>query len=228
MNRYYQLEARALDGGWSLERGPAAGGTSCWRTSTPKTRAEQEATRFQALLRVSQRALALSAPPPGAGGSKDKAVGRAGRAARRPRSCPHGDRDAVGGGDDPVLAAVGSGGDAAGDAGSDLMSRPGKGLEHVERLDADATSKARLKAILETLSGALSVETACDRLSISPYAVPRAAEEALGAGPCRRRRGGRQPDRPTRSWRFGRRTRNCARNWRCRTCARSLPWRSLT
>ena len=37
------------------------------------------------------------------------------------------------------------------------MSRPGKGMEHVERLDADATSKARLKAILETLSGTLSI-----------------------------------------------------------------------
>ena len=48
------------------------------------------------------------------------------------------------------------------------MSRPGKGMDHVERLDADATSKARLKAILETLSGALSIDAACERLSISP------------------------------------------------------------
>jgi len=59
------------------------------------------------------------------------------------------------------------------------MSRPGKGLEHVERLDADATSKARLKAILETLSGALSVEAACDRLSISPSRFHALREEAL-------------------------------------------------
>lgn len=59
------------------------------------------------------------------------------------------------------------------------MSRPGKGVAHVERLDADATSKARLKAILETLSGASSVEAACERLSISPSRFHALREQAL-------------------------------------------------
>jgi len=59
------------------------------------------------------------------------------------------------------------------------MSRPGKGMDHVERLDADATSKARLKAILETLSGALSIDAACERLSISPSRFHALREEAL-------------------------------------------------
>ena len=59
------------------------------------------------------------------------------------------------------------------------MSRPGKGMEHVERLDADAASKARLRAILETLSGALSVDAACARLSISPSRFHALREQAL-------------------------------------------------
>jgi len=89
VNRYYQLEARALEAMVeALEpraRGRRRGrDVELEKLRKMKTRAEREATRFQALLRVSQRALALSAPPPGAG-SKDKAVGRGGRKARRPR-----------------------------------------------------------------------------------------------------------------------------------------------
>jgi len=48
------------------------------------------------------------------------------------------------------------------------MSRPLKGLDHVDGLEGDETGKARLRAILETLAGASSVEEACETLSISP------------------------------------------------------------
>lgn len=59
------------------------------------------------------------------------------------------------------------------------MSRPGKCLEHVERIEGDATSKARLRAILETLWGTTSVEEACARLSISASRFHVLREEAL-------------------------------------------------
>jgi hypothetical protein len=48
------------------------------------------------------------------------------------------------------------------------MSRPNKGLDHVDSLDGDASSKARLRAVLATIAGEASVEEACARLSISP------------------------------------------------------------
>lgn len=88
VNRYYQLEARALEAMVeALE--PRARGRRRGRDfeleklRKAKTRAEHEATRFQALLRVSQRALALSAPTPGP--SKDKLPLHGGRKARRAR-----------------------------------------------------------------------------------------------------------------------------------------------
>lgn len=59
------------------------------------------------------------------------------------------------------------------------MSRPGKGLEHVEALTGDEVSKARLKAILSTLSGASSVEAACERLHLSPSRFHALREAAL-------------------------------------------------
>ena len=90
VNRYYQLEARALEAMVeALEpraRGRRRGrDVELEKLRKAKTRAEHEATRFQALLRVSQRALALSAPTPGAGGSKDKPPLHGGRKARRAR-----------------------------------------------------------------------------------------------------------------------------------------------
>lgn len=48
------------------------------------------------------------------------------------------------------------------------MSRPTKGVEHVDSLDGDAASKERLSTVLETIAGTTSVEAACERLSISP------------------------------------------------------------
>lgn len=87
VNRYYQLEARALEAMVeALEPRPRGrrGGRDgeLVRLRKAKARAEHEASRFQALLRISQRALALSAPTPGAGGAK---AGSLARKARRPR-----------------------------------------------------------------------------------------------------------------------------------------------
>jgi transposase-like protein len=45
--------------------------------------------------------------------------------------------------------------------------RPPKKLKHVDKLEGDESSKERLKVILETLFGALSVEAACRRLGVS-------------------------------------------------------------
>lgn len=59
------------------------------------------------------------------------------------------------------------------------MSRPTKGLEHVDSLVGDEATKARLKAVLETLSGELSVEEACRRLEVSPARFHELREEAL-------------------------------------------------
>jgi hypothetical protein len=61
------------------------------------------------------------------------------------------------------------------------MSRPGKGVEHVDSLEGDATTKARLKAVLETIAGELSVDDACRRLSVSPARFHELREEALAA-----------------------------------------------
>jgi hypothetical protein len=59
------------------------------------------------------------------------------------------------------------------------MSRPGKGIDHVESLDGDAFAKARLRAVLQTIAGELSVEEACLMLSMSPSRFHELREEAL-------------------------------------------------
>jgi hypothetical protein len=59
------------------------------------------------------------------------------------------------------------------------MSRPGKGVEHVESLAGDDAAKARLRAVLQTIAGDLAVEEACRRLSISPARFHELREEAL-------------------------------------------------
>ncbi len=45
--------------------------------------------------------------------------------------------------------------------------RPPKGLAHVDALTGDAEAKGRMKAILATMAGDLSVAQACERLGIS-------------------------------------------------------------
>ena len=91
VNRYYQLEARALQAMVSalepLPRGRRRGRDfELEKLRKARSRAEREATRFQALLRVAQRALALSAPPPRPPARVEGPKGKAaGKRARRPR-----------------------------------------------------------------------------------------------------------------------------------------------
>jgi len=59
------------------------------------------------------------------------------------------------------------------------MSRPNKGLEHVDSLEGDEASKARLRAVLATIAGEASVEEACALLSISPTRFDEIRREAL-------------------------------------------------
>ena len=47
------------------------------------------------------------------------------------------------------------------------IGRPNKGLGHVESLDADDVQKDRLRTILATISGEMSVNDACAHLGIS-------------------------------------------------------------
>jgi transposase-like protein len=59
--------------------------------------------------------------------------------------------------------------------------RPPKKLGHVDALETDATTKARMRAILETLSGELSVPEACERLEMSETRFHELRQEALQA-----------------------------------------------
>ncbi len=57
--------------------------------------------------------------------------------------------------------------------------RPGRGVEHVERVDSSEETKQRLKLILQTLSGDLSVSAACETLGVSEPHFHRLRERAL-------------------------------------------------
>jgi transposase-like protein len=59
------------------------------------------------------------------------------------------------------------------------VSRPNKGVEHVDSIEADETSKARLRAVLETIAGRLSVEAACAELGVSPTRFDQIRTAAL-------------------------------------------------
>lgn len=65
------------------------------------------------------------------------------------------------------------------------MSRPTKGVAHVDALEGDAQSKDRLATVLETIAGTRTVESACEALALSParfHELRRAAlEGALAA-----------------------------------------------
>jgi hypothetical protein len=61
------------------------------------------------------------------------------------------------------------------------MSRPTMGVDHVEALPGEREAKERLKAILGTLGGAVRVEDACERLTLSPSRFHEIREEALSA-----------------------------------------------
>ena len=47
-----------------------------------------------------------------------------------------------------------------------VMGRPNKGIDHVDGCDCSELSKERAKIILQTISGELSVQAACQRMGI--------------------------------------------------------------
>jgi hypothetical protein len=57
--------------------------------------------------------------------------------------------------------------------------RPGKGLGHVDQVEGSAETKARLKAILETVSGTLTVREAARRLGVSEARFHELRRDAL-------------------------------------------------
>ncbi len=57
--------------------------------------------------------------------------------------------------------------------------RPPKGLDLVDELESSPESKERLKVILETVSGGISVGQACERLGVSETRFYQMREEAL-------------------------------------------------
>jgi transposase-like protein len=76
--------------------------------------------------------------------------------------------------------------------------RPPKGLGHVDSLDADESAKERIKTILRTLSGDLSVEEACSRLGLSEthfHDLRTRALQGMAAG-IEPRPAGRPPKEP--------------------------------
>ena len=59
------------------------------------------------------------------------------------------------------------------------MSRPPEGVGHVDRLDGPAELKRRLRVILETLTGRLSIAQACEELGVSESRLHELRQEAL-------------------------------------------------
>ncbi len=59
------------------------------------------------------------------------------------------------------------------------MSRPNLGAEHVEKLAGDRATKARLKTILRTLSGELSVNDGAEHLGVCLSRFHELRDEAL-------------------------------------------------
>jgi hypothetical protein len=61
------------------------------------------------------------------------------------------------------------------------MSRPNLGVEHVEKLAGECEAKSRLRTILETFSGTLSVNDAAERLCVAPSRFAQLRDQALMA-----------------------------------------------
>ena len=77
------------------------------------------------------------------------------------------------------------------------MSRPGLGLGHVEKVEATELARERLRCVLATLSGEMTVEQACSALSISPARFAQVREEALsGAAQSLEPRAAGRPAKP--------------------------------
>jgi transposase-like protein len=70
--------------------------------------------------------------------------------------------------------------------------RPGQGLGHIDPLEGSAASKHRLRVMLTSLSGELTVEQACRELGLGParfHVLRRQALEGALAGLSPKRRG---------------------------------------
>ncbi|HMH52281.1 MAG TPA: hypothetical protein VK548_18730 [Candidatus Acidoferrum sp.] len=59
------------------------------------------------------------------------------------------------------------------------MSRPPEGVGHVDRLDGPEDLKSRLRVLLDTLAGRVSVAQACDELGVSESRLHELRREAL-------------------------------------------------
>ena len=59
------------------------------------------------------------------------------------------------------------------------MGRPPEGLAHVDRLDGPAAMKERLRVMLATITGEMSVEEACAKLGVGPSRLHAMRREAL-------------------------------------------------
>jgi hypothetical protein len=62
-----------------------------------------------------------------------------------------------------------------------VMGRPNKGIGHVDNCDGAAMAKRRLKLILQTIDGELSVQDACKKLRIQRPRFAELRAEALQA-----------------------------------------------
>ena len=59
------------------------------------------------------------------------------------------------------------------------MSRPPEGVGHVERLDGPEDLKERLRVLLDTLAGRVSVAQACEELGVSESRLHELRRQAL-------------------------------------------------
>jgi hypothetical protein len=59
------------------------------------------------------------------------------------------------------------------------MGRPNKGAGHVDRLEGAEGTKERLRVILRTMTGEMSVKEACDLLHVSPARLAELRTMAL-------------------------------------------------
>ncbi len=57
--------------------------------------------------------------------------------------------------------------------------RPSDGLAHVDRLEGDEESKRRLRILLATLTGEMTVVDACERLSVTESRLHELRRQAL-------------------------------------------------
>ncbi len=59
------------------------------------------------------------------------------------------------------------------------MSRPPEGVEHVDRLDGPEDLKRRLRVLLQTIVGSISVTQACEALGVSESRLHELRRQAL-------------------------------------------------